>query len=275
MRRARGHGHVSQERWLVSYADFITLLFAFFVVMYAVTRSHQVKAAQVSEAVQQGFKSMSAPGQLAKMAANAKPAAPQPQVQTVTVTEARVTSAAAARVDLEQVRKQLENALAKQIAAKAVTVQLGPDGLVISLRETGFFDSGTATPRPEAVATLKEIAAELQKTDYDVRVEGHTDNIPIHTALFDSNWDLSSARATRIARLLLDLRALPPERLSAAGYGEYHPVASNDTPEGRALNRRVDLVVFPRVTLNIPQRPSNAPKGWRSIFEDDPAPVRR
>ena len=88
MRRARGHGHVSQERWLVSYADFITLLFAFFVVMYAVTRSHQVKAAQVSEAVQQGFKSMSAPGQLAKMAANAKPAAPQPQVQTVTVTEA-------------------------------------------------------------------------------------------------------------------------------------------------------------------------------------------
>jgi len=83
-----------------------------------------------------------------------------------------------------------------------------------------------------------------------VRIEGHTDNVPIHDAQFDSNWELSSARATRIARLILDMKAIPPDRISAAGYAEYHPVATNDTPEGRAENRRVDLVVMPRVKIN-------------------------
>ena len=133
---------------------------------------------------------------------------------------------------------------------------MGRDGLVISLREAGFFDSGSATPKPEALPTLRQIAAKLGDTPYDLRIEGHTDNVPIHNAEFDSNWELLSARATRIARLFLDMNAIPPGRLSAAGYAEYHPVAGNETPEGRAENRRVDL-------LSCPARKSTSPRRAR------------
>ena len=132
---------------------------------------------------------------------------------------------------------------------------MGRDGLVISLREAGFFDSGSATPKPEALPTLRQIAERLGATPYDVRIEGHTDNVPIHNAEFDSNWELSSARATRIARLFLEMKAIPPDRISAAGYAEFHPVASNDTAEGRAENRRVDLVVMPRTKIDFAAQP--------------------
>jgi chemotaxis protein MotB len=274
VRRARKRGHVSQDRWLVSYADFITLLFAFFVVMYAVSKSQEVKAAQVSEAIDRAFHTLGASGHLANTATRTQQNAADGS-QSLTVTEARVMAAADVHVDLERMRQQLENALSRQIAAHTVSLQLGPDGLVISLREAGFFDSGSAIPHSEAVTTLKEVAVELKSTDYDLRVEGHTDNIPIHNIAFESNWELSSGRATRIARMLLELHAVPPERLSAAGYGEYHPLASNATPAGRATNRRVDLVVFPRVALTMPVQPRNGPKGWRAIGDDDPPPARR
>jgi chemotaxis protein MotB len=146
---------------------------------------------------------------------------------------------------------------------------MGRDGLVISLREAGFFNSGSASPKPETLATLHSIATSLGRTPYDLRVEGHTDNVPIHTQEFDSNWELSSARATRIARLFLDMKAMPPDRIAAAGYAEYHPVASNDTADGRAENRRVDLVVLPRSRINFaaPALPHPS-SGWRKITDE-------
>jgi chemotaxis protein MotB len=145
---------------------------------------------------------------------------------------------------------------------------MGRDGLVISLREAGFFASGSATPRTESLTTLAQIAAKLARTPYDLRIEGHTDNVPIHTLEFDSNWELSSARATRIARLFLDRKAIPPERLSAAGYAEFHPVASNSTADGRAENRRVDLVVKPRTKINLSDTGLPHPEGsWRKITD--------
>jgi chemotaxis protein MotB len=147
---------------------------------------------------------------------------------------------------------------------------MGRDGLVISLREAGFFASGSATPKPQTLETLRQIAASLSHTPYDLRIEGHTDNIPIHTAEFDSNWELSTARATCIARLLLALKAMPADRLSAAGYAEFHPVASNDSEEGRAQNRRVDLVVLPRSKINFSQPDAAQPAGpWRKITDDE------
>ena len=149
--------------------------------------------------------------------------------------------------DLDRIRHDLALTLAKQIATHTVSLEMGRDGLVISLREAGFFDSGSATPKAEALPTLRQIADRLGATPYDLRIEGHTDNVPIHNAEFDSNWELSSARATHIARLFLEMKAIPADRLSAAGYAEFHPVASNDTAEGRAENRRVDLVVLPRI----------------------------
>jgi chemotaxis protein MotB len=140
---------------------------------------------------------------------------------------------------------------------------------VISLREAGIFNSGSAIPKPESFATLRSIADALSHTAYDVRVEGHTDNIAIHNAEFDSNWELSSDRANRIARQFLAFHTVSPDQLSVAGYGEFHPVADNDTAEGRARNRRVDLVVMPRSKLNFTSTKEHPTTGaWRKIGDD-------
>ena len=118
-----------------------------------------------------------------------------------------------------------------------------PEGFVISLHELGFFDSGEARLKPGAGEKIKRIAAVLTEYGLNMRVEGHSDNVPIHNASFASNWDLSTARAMAVAMMLIDESGVDPRRMSIAGYGEFHPTASNDTPEGRAANRRVDIVV--------------------------------
>ena len=117
--------------------------------------------------------------------------------------------------------------------------------------------------------TLRKIGDSLSRIPYDVRIEGHTDNVPIHNLEFDSNWELSSARATHIARLFLEMHAVAPQRLSAAGYAEFHPVASNDTAEGRAENRRVDLIVMPRSKLDLSaSKQSHSIEGWHKIADE-------
>jgi len=126
---------------------------------------------------------------------------------------------------------------------------------VISLRESGFYDSGSALPHPQAKDTLDQVAAKVTATPYDIRIEGHTDNIPIHTAQFDSNWELSTARATELAKIFIVDYHFAPARLSAAGFAEYHPVAGNDTAEGRSQNRRVDIIVLPRISV-VPTQPA-------------------
>ena len=117
------------------------------------------------------------------------------------------------------------------------------EGLMISLREVGFFDSGSADIRPSSRSAFDRLAAVLQSADTDLRVEGHTDNVPIRNARFASNWDLSTARATATVRLLMSKYNFAPERLAASGYAGYRPIASNDAADGRATNRRVDIVV--------------------------------
>jgi chemotaxis protein MotB len=117
------------------------------------------------------------------------------------------------------------------------------EGVVVSLKEVGFFDSGSATVKPEAEEAVQKIAAILSAQPDFVRVEGHTDNVPIHTAMFASNWELSAARATELVRLFTTRYGILASRLSVAGYAEFRPLASNATPEGRSINRRVDLVV--------------------------------
>jgi chemotaxis protein MotB len=183
---------------------------------------------------------------------------------------AQVMMPAQVKDDLEKLREQLTQTLSSQIASHAVALGVGRDGLVISLREAGFFDSGSATPKPQSLPTLRTIGGKLRETPYDLRVEGHTDNVPIHDSAFESNWELSSLRATSIARLFIEMKAIEPERVSAAGYAEYHPVASNDTEEGRAQNRRVDLVVLPRINLNFAAaQGSRQPSDWKRITDED------
>jgi len=264
---------VSHDRWLVSYADFITLLFGFFVVLYAFAKADQKKQVQVSAAIDTAFRSLGffpdvtrKPSSAAAGAASAD----QPLMPMNIVMGEEVLAPAAVKDDLERIRRDLTQTLSNQVATHTVSIRMGRDGLVISLREAGFFASGSATPKPEALPALRLIGARLGATPYDVRIEGHTDNVPIHNAEFDSNWELSTARATRIARLFLDRKLVPADRLSAAGYAEFHPVATNATAEGRAENRRVDLVILPRTVIDFSAPATSSgqqDRGWRKITD--------
>jgi chemotaxis protein MotB len=258
--KPRARSKVSHERWLVSYADFITLLFGFFVVMYAFAKADQKKQVQVVAAIDAAFRSM-----------GMTPVSTTTNDQTpVAVINEDALSPAAVKLDFQRIQRELNSELAGQLKAHTVSIEMGRDGLIISLREAGFFASGSAMPKPEALPVLRKVAESLGRMPYDLRIEGHTDNVPIHTAQFDSNWELSTARATSIARLFLYLKAIPPERLSAAGYAEFHPMESNDTPEGRAVNRRVDIVVLPRTKINFAGMNAQPASGaWRRITDGD------
>src|ERR1035441_907567 len=146
--------------------------------------------------------------------------------------------------DLAELQTELETALASEIKRKEIAMRREPDGLVISLREVGFFESGAAQMKSSSQAAFDRIANMLRQRDYRLRIEGHTDNAPIHTAQFPSNWELSTSRATEIVRLLIVRDGFSPDRLSAAGYAEYRPVATNLTAEGRGMNRRVDIIIL-------------------------------
>jgi chemotaxis protein MotB len=262
---------VTHERWLVSYADFITLMFAFFVVLYATASADKKKQAQVSDSIDSAFQALGIfPGSARRPShASASAGVEKPALPMNIVMGEDVLAPVQVRQDLNRIQDQLTQTLSNQIAGHTVSIRMGRDGLVISLREAGFFDSGSAVPKPGTLPILREVAARLARTPYELRIEGHTDNIPIHTAAFNSNWELSTARATGIAQILLEEKLMPPERLSAAGYAEFHPVASNRTPEGRGENRRVDLVVLPRVAINFAQPAELSADGaWRKVTDE-------
>jgi len=258
-RRRRPAAHVNHERWLVSYADFITLLFAFFVVLYATAQVDKKKMSRLASAIHVAFDELGAfrgsrdgTGQVSPSPSEAPLPVPPPKPS-----EDR---------DLSSLRRDLEKALAAEIARKEVIVRVVPEGLVISLREVGFFDSGSAGIQQRSQPALNRMADLLGQGKYHIRIEGHTDNVPIHNSQFASNWELSTARSTEMVRLLITEHQFPPEALSAAGYAEYHPIASNDTLEGRAMNRRVDVVILGRVT------PGDTPAPVQDGKEVDPGP---
>lgn len=154
-----------------------------------------------------------------------------------------LNSAAEAK-SLQDAEAVIQKALDPEIQKNEVTMTMRRDGLVVSLKEMGFFDSGSSTIRPDSLDAIDRLAEVLKQRPEDIRVEGHTDNVPIHNSHFASNWELSTARATEMIRLLMTQFSFPAERLSAAGYAQFHPVASNDTPSGRAQNRRLDIVIL-------------------------------
>jgi chemotaxis protein MotB len=238
----RKHEHVNHERWLVSYADFITLLFAFFVVLFASSQSNKAKQSQLSAAMQNAFTPLGVFEAHSKTPplTNDRGASPVAMPLPITTLQMQTT---------EETERLLNKLIAEQVAAGhippgSLTMRITSDGLVISLHEIGFFPSGSADVRPASIPMLSSLAAAIPAGP--LRIEGHTDNMPIHTAQFATNWELSTARATTIARLLLDHGHIDPANLSAAGYAEFHPVAGNDTAEGRAQNRRVDIILLRR-----------------------------
>ncbi|MGH9600394.1 MAG: flagellar motor protein MotB, partial [Terracidiphilus sp.] len=220
------NGRISHDRWLVSYADFVTLLFAFFVVLYAFAKTNQKKQVQMSDSINAAFRALGLfpDASLRPIHAAVASGTEKPEMPMNIVMGEDVLAPAMVKENLEQIGRDLQQTLSSQVAAHTVSIHMGRDGLVISLREAGFFNSGSADPRPGSLVTLRQIDARLGRTPYDLRIEGHTDNVPIHNAQFDSNWELSTARAVNIARIFIALKAIPPERISAAGYAQYHPV---------------------------------------------------
>jgi chemotaxis protein MotB len=272
VRRRRRADRVSHERWLVSYADFITLLFAFFVVLYSSSQMDKRRVGQLAVAIQVAFQQMGIFD-----SSNSRPALansePMP-FDAVQVIEnvARIqnmgrivnsprpkVSESPERSNLDKIQRQLETGLSRQIAQHTVSVTPTKEGIVVSLKEAGFFDSGSTALRPEAIPTLTDIVKVIGPGRMRVRIEGYTDNVRIHSARYDSNWELSTARATEIIKLLITRYSITPNRLSASGYGEYFPIASNLSLEGRSQNRRVDLVILNSEVDFLPPTPSVVP----------------
>jgi chemotaxis protein MotB len=256
-RRKRARAHANHERWLVSYADFITLLFAFFVVLYASSQVDHRKVGKLAMAIQVAFQELGVfPDSNTQIPLDNSEPMPFSAVQAIENAKhntelGRISSpsedslgAASEEANLTTLQAELQQALHREIAQHTVALHRETEGLVISLREFGFFDSGSAALKPSALPALDRIASILAVRTCRLRIEGHTDNVPIHTAQMASNWELSTARATELVRLLIVRYSFPPQRLSAAGYAEYHPITSNETPQGRAQNRRVDVVIL-------------------------------
>ena len=256
-RRKKTRSHTNHERWLVSYADFITLLFAFFVVLYASSQVDKKKVGKLAMAIQVAFQEMGVfDTSSTKVPVDLEDPMPFATVQTV---ESLQRNASLAQIvsrsdgalggarengDMAELQHELESTLALEISRQEISLRREPDGLVISLREVGFFESGSGQMKQESQPAFDRIADLLRKRNCRLRIEGHTDNVPIHNVLFASNWELSTSRATEIIRLLIVKDGFDARQLSAAGYAEYRPVAPNSTREGRSMNRRVDIVIL-------------------------------
>jgi len=245
-RRRTSEDNSHPERWMVSYADFMTLMFALFVVLFASSYHDKTTVQRVSYAVKSGFQAMgtfvgsdSAPDITASdIAMLGGVVSPKDNGEAKSS-----TAPGNAGIDVTELHRKLTKALGKEIEKQEVDLRMTPEGFVISLHELGFFDSGQAHLLPGASEKIKRIAAVLMQYGLDMRVEGHSDNVPIHNDTFASNWDLSTARAMAVAMMLIDEAGFDPQRMSVAGYAQYHPVATNDTPVGRRANRRVDIVI--------------------------------
>ena len=238
---------VSHDRWLISYADFMTLLFAFFVVLFAATYRDNQSIRKLAKAIHNGFQTMGAfkadesgsGGAYSTATPDADDNSSRVQNDSSKVSPQSAGSVA----DMLALRLQLEAAMGKELENHEVVLQVTPEGFVISLKELGFFNSGQAELLPGAADKIERIAKVLMRPDVEIRIEGHSDNQPIHNEQFHSNWDLSTARAMTVLELLVNDAGFDPKKLSASGYGEFRPVADDSTPEGRRMNRRVDLVV--------------------------------
>jgi chemotaxis protein MotB len=252
MKRKPHTAHENHERWLVSYADFITLLFAFFVVMFAAAQQDKSKAKEVSAAVREALENGQLSAALAGVFSRSKQPAHATQTTAVVLSPSMrakpasqsTAPALATQPDLIKSAEILTRALAEELSAGKVQVQLNRRGLVVSLREAGFFASGDDRVAPSSYRTIEKIAAVVGPLPNPIRLEGNTDSVPIHTLRFRSNWELSAARSIAMLELLRDRFDIPDARMALAGYADTAPADTNDTEEGRAHNRRVDLVLL-------------------------------
>ena len=251
-RRRKPEEHANHDRWLVSYADFITLLFAFFVVMFASAQTDHGRAGRVSESVRKALEEGQVKVVMAAILGGAKDERGKGNAMMKGPGGARpaaLQSPPAALqnrppADLAGSMESLRAALKPEIAKGQIGMALEKRGLVISLREAAFFSSGDDDVYPGTYASIAKIAGAIAALPSRVRLEGHTDSVPIHNSHFRSNWELSAARSIAMLELLVSRFDIPPQRLAVAGYADTAPLESNDTEQGRAHNRRVDIVIL-------------------------------
>lgn len=216
--------------WIISYGDMVTLLLTFFVLLYSFSLVDLRKFQAMSTSMQQAFGGGALQSGGSKVIQLFPESSPLPRQ--------------AVSREVAETAGKAEAYLKKEGLGAVAAVLPQERGVVIRFQDTVFFESGQAELKPEAVETARKVAGFLKTVPNAIRVEGHADNVPIHTERYASNWELSVARATRFLTFLQMAGDLPPEQLSAAGYGEYRPVAGNDTEEGRRKNRRVDIVLL-------------------------------
>lgn len=239
-RRKKRVDHDNHDRWLISYADFITLLFAFFVVMYSISSVNEGKYKVFSDSLSVAFASQPKPG------SDIQPVNPQEQALK-TLVDKRTARLGEQQRKIQERMKNVASGLGQIMAPMVnrgvVSIVQSRRGVVIDISAQALFGTGEATLQSGSIETLKQVAAVLAKEEYAIEVEGHTDDIPISTAQFPSNWELSSARASSVVKLLVD-NGVSAKRLAAVGLASNQPVAPNDSLENRARNRRVTVTVL-------------------------------
>ena len=236
MAKKKHEEHENHERWLVSYADFITLLFAFFVVMYSVSSVNEGKYRTVSDSIKAALNPInSVPSSRLPFAVGA--------ARPTTITSDMASPGDPVIRRMREIITRLNPNLKGDISEVKI-VESGHGTIMISLPESILFQSGEARVRSEALPFLKALSEILIEMDRHIRVLGHTDNVPIRTAQFPSNWELSAGRAVMVVRIFAELYGVPLTHLSATGQADAKPIASNDTPEGRTKNRRVEIIIL-------------------------------
>ena len=214
-------------RWLLTYADMITLLLAMFIILFAISNVSRVKFQRFATAISGGF--------------NSSDSANNPPNGGVTGNEHGRTDEA----NMGSVKAQIDKYIARQNLQNKVQTRIDRQGLVITLlSDKAYYDSGSADLRPETKQLLDVIGAQLRGVRNEVRVEGNTDSVPIATAAYPTNWELSAARATGVTRYLVEHDKIVPTRISFAGYGQFRPKFTNDSDAHRLQNRRVDIVIL-------------------------------
>lgn len=241
----------NHERWLVSYADFITLLFAVFVTLYAMSQTDKKKVDEVAASYRSAFGLTvgTPPGKIEIMPRVDVLSIPSDSHEEQGTTKNKITEHIVEASPDQKGYKGLVATLEKLVNEKgklreSMEVRVTKRGLVISLKEAGVFDAGSATIKEGLYPLLNKIADALRPYNNRLSFEGHTDNRPVSAGEYRSNWELSVARATSVAQYFIERQELSPEKMSVSGYGQYHPVADNSTLEGRKRNRRVDIVVL-------------------------------
>ncbi len=226
----------NHDRWLVSYADFITLLFAFFVVMFASSQADRGRQQQVSDSIKRALEN----DHLVAKIAGILGGTPDDKGKGNAQWKGPGGSQAELRPTLERLMVELK----KEVSDGSMQVQMTQRGLVISLRQAGFFPSGDDGVYETALTSIEKVAKSVQYLPNPIRLEGHTDSIPIQTDRFRSNWDLSAARAISVMALMQERYGVARDRMAVMGYADTVPLTKNETEEGRARNRRVDIVIL-------------------------------